>query len=149
MLYVNPQISASFAGKDLAPGTSKRDEEVLRQYEQLFIYQMLKEMRKTVPDYGLVDAPEQGHFDEMMDDFLAGEMASSGQFGIAAQLADQLAIQNGAKSGAAVTAPGNFGLSLHPEHTGIRPGSDVSTGIPAPSPQRGIARYSEAAGMPR
>ena len=109
---------------------------------------MLKEMRKTVPDYGLMDAPERGHFDEMMDDFLAGEVASSGQFGIAAQLADQLAIQNKAKSGPIETPVGEKGLSLHPVNPGIGLGSEGSRGKALVSPRRGIAHYSEASGLP-
>ena len=93
MLYVNPETALSFSGKAMAPGSKGRDEKVLREYEQLFIYQMLKEMRKTVPDYGVVDGSQRAHFDEMLDDFLAGEMAKSGQFGIAKDLAAQIALQ--------------------------------------------------------
>ena len=91
MLYVNPQTQAGFKSMDLTPGAKGRETEALKQYEQLFLFEMLQEMRKTVPDYGFFDSGGQkAYFEEMMDDFLAGEMASSGQLGVAKQMAQQL-----------------------------------------------------------
>ena len=91
MLYVNPTAQADFRAVSLAPGAKGREAAALEQFEQVFLYQMLKEMRKTVPDNGLLGSSVQKqYFEEMMDDFLAGEMAASGQFGVAKQMASQI-----------------------------------------------------------
>lgn len=91
MLYVNPQSQATFRASSMAPGAAGREDEALKQFEQLFLFQMLQEMRKTIPDYGVLGGGSQkAYFEEMMDDFLAGEMADSGQFGVAKQMATQL-----------------------------------------------------------
>ncbi len=136
MLYVNPQTAHSFQQGDIKPGAKARDAEVLREYEQLFIYQMLKEMRKTVPDYGVVDGPQQDHFHEMMDDFLAGEMARSGQFGIAAQLEAQIAIQ---EAGVASTATFSEGISLQKSAPALPLKQDAPGGIPLRGAPRGYS----------
>lgn len=133
MLYVNPQTAHSVHQGDMKPGTKARDAEVLREYEQLFIYQMLKEMRKTVPDYGVVDGPQQEHFHEMMDDFLAGEMARSGQFGIAAQLEAQIALQ---QSGTRDTPAFDKGIPLRKTATGIPLMEEKVSGLPFTPPSR-------------
>lgn len=130
----------------MKPGSRTRDGEVLREYEQLFIYQMLKEMRKTVPDYGVVDSTHRVHFDEMLDDFLAGEMARSGQFGIADQLADQIALQkSGAQALAGASTAETGGIPLRKAVKGI-PLPEASTpALPLPPRNRGIALYNAVA----
>ena len=154
MLYVNPQTAHSFQQGDMKPGAKARDAEVLREYEQLFIYQMLKEMRKTVPDYGVVDGPQQDHFHEMMDDFLAGEMARSGQFGIAAQLEAQIALQ---EAGVASTSTYSEGISLYKTAPAISLTQGAPGGIPlktAPGgylltrPEQGIPLVKEKGAAP-
>lgn len=91
MLYVNPQTQSSFKAMELSPGAKGRETEALKQFEQLFLFQMLKEMRRTVPDYGFFESGGQkAYFEEMMDDVVAGEMAASGQLGVADQMAKQL-----------------------------------------------------------
>lgn len=91
MLYVNPQAESAFRARDLSPGAKGRENEALKEFEQLFLFQMLKEMRQTVPEGGLFENTSQkAYFDEMMDDYNAGEMAKSGQLGVASQMAQQL-----------------------------------------------------------
>jgi len=141
MLYVNPLTAHSFSAVDPAPGSKGREAEVLREYEQLFIYQMLKAMRKTIPDYGVVDSAHRQHFDEMLDDVLAGEMARSGHFGIARQLAEQIALA------AAPQAPANAeGIPLRKALTGIPLSEDGPAGLPVTLPRRGIEIYKELSG---
>lgn len=91
MLYVNPQVQSGFKDFRLSPGADRREAEALKEFERLFLFQMLKEMRKTVPDSGLFDGGmKREYFEEMMDDVVAGEMAESGQLGIARQMAIDL-----------------------------------------------------------
>lgn len=67
--------------------TSKREEEAYRDFEKMFVHQMLKEMRKTINETSLV---EKSHatkmYEEMMDEAMADQMAMSGQLGLADQL---------------------------------------------------------------
>lgn len=137
MLYVNPHSATSFLANDMAPGSKKREAEALQQFEQLFLYQMLKEMRKTIPDYGVMDSSQQAYFDEMMDDFLAGEMAKSGQLGIAEQLADQIAARD---KGATDSASYTQGISLD-DAAGVPLIPETPAGIPLPAPRRGFEAY--------
>lgn len=91
MLYVNPVgMGAASPTPALHAGDATRRDEALREFERLFLYQLLREMRNTVPKAGLLgDSPSQRYFEEMFDDAMAGNMASSGQFGIAKQIAAQ------------------------------------------------------------
>lgn len=105
MLYVNPMAGAnavlsahsgSAALRSGASGTADpaREKAALQEFEQIFLYQLLSEMRKTVPDDALFGhSSEQDYMKEMMDDHLAGEMAKSGQFGIARQMAEQMKLR--------------------------------------------------------
>jgi Rod binding domain-containing protein len=90
MLYVTPPSMerglAAAAGAD----NPARRSEALKEFEHVFLKQLLDEMRKTVPKNGLLgDSPSQQYFDEMLDDVYAGQMAESGQFGIARDIAAQ------------------------------------------------------------
>lgn len=140
MLYVNPQAEAGFRGAALSPGAATRETQALQEFEQLFLYQMLKEMRNTVPEGGLLgDGMKKGHFEEMMDDFLAGEMAASGQLGIAREMAAQLHAKTGdlpphslrTNSDTRAEIPlqdGSIGIPLPAERP---PGIAISRGAPA------------------
>lgn len=140
MLYVNPQ--ASFKSMDLAPGAKGRETEALKQFEQLFLFEMLKEMRKTVPDYGFFESGGQkAYFEEMMDDFTAGEMASSGQLGVASQMAQQLnakVARAGDGPAGAAGALKSKGIPLLREHNGIQMVPPVDQGVPMPAIKDGF-----------
>jgi hypothetical protein len=144
MLYVNPQAQAGFKSMELTPGAKGRETEALKQYEQLFLFQMLKEMRKTVPDYGFFDSGGQkAYFEEMMDDFLAGEMASSGQLGVAKQMAQQLHARDKV-SGASDALDGftKAGIPLSRELMGIAIPRDGAVGIEVKRNKSGITLKS-------
>jgi len=119
MLYVDP-TSHSFALRGAeAIGGPAREEAVLQEFEHLFVNQLLKEMRKTLPKGGVFrKSSQQQYFEEVFDDHLAGEIAKSGQFGIAAQMEEQLAL---AKEGLSSTASREQvgGLPLAPAAAGL------------------------------
>ncbi len=77
---------------ELSP-SKKQDESKLKeaceQFESLFLSQMLKEMKKSVPKAD--DASkEQDTYDEMMYDEIAKSMAASGGVGMASVLYQQV-----------------------------------------------------------
>lgn len=91
MLYVNPLESLSRArleGETLAPARRKA---AFEEFERIFLFQLLREMRKTVPDSALFAESAQKEFmEEMLDDHLAGVMSASGQLGVARQMEQQM-----------------------------------------------------------
>lgn len=100
MLYVNPMESATARasdafrekiGRDSLDAGPAREKKALQEFERIFLFQMVREMRKSVPKDALFgDSSQQQFMDEMLDDHLAGQMAASGQFGIAKQMEQQL-----------------------------------------------------------
>ena len=64
-----------------------------QQFEGYFLHELLKEMRKTVPDDTLL--PDDGNgkqiFQDMMDQTLSDNMSSRGDFGMAKMMYAQLA----------------------------------------------------------
>lgn len=91
LLYVNPlesrAVGQAFAGRD----PSAREKAALRELEHLFLFTMIKEMRKTTETAKAVGrSHEREIFDEMFDDALSGEMARSGQVGLASTIEAQL-----------------------------------------------------------
>jgi len=86
MLYVNP-VSASLARQ--ADGEAQR-KAALQEFEQLFMYSLLREMRQSVSVSGEKKGREMQLFEDMLDDALSGAMARSGQVGIARQIERQL-----------------------------------------------------------
>ena len=79
-----------------APTTRKAPQdqrllEVARDFESIFLRQLLRQMRATVPRSNLVQASfGREVFEGMRDDFLAGEMSKSGGIGLAEMLYRQL-----------------------------------------------------------
>ncbi len=76
--------------------TQIEDNEPLRaqaaqQLASLFIFQLLQEMRKTIPKSGLFDGGrEQEMYEQMTDERLADLIAANGQFGIASTIHQEL-----------------------------------------------------------
>jgi flagellar protein FlgJ len=103
MLYVNPLEARSDLRVSGEGREGLREKAALKEFEQIFLYQLLREMRRTVPTDGVLAASrQQEFFEEMMDDFLAGKMAESGQLGIARQMELQLqSTGNGSKAASA------------------------------------------------
>ena len=78
------------AGQKTGPG-SPRLKRVCSQFESLFIASMLKSMRKTVEDGGLIRESNEGKiFKSMFDEKLALSIANSGGIGLGAMLFEQL-----------------------------------------------------------
>ena len=62
-----------------------------RQLASLFIYQLLREMRKTVPKSGLWDGGRaQEIYEQMIDERLAEEIAGTNQLGLTKMIHDEL-----------------------------------------------------------
>ncbi|PCJ66201.1 MAG: hypothetical protein COA73_01105 [Candidatus Hydrogenedentota bacterium] len=84
------QISAS--GDVALQGT--RRAKAFESLEEMFLSILFKEMRKSIPDGGIM---EKSHatkvYEEMLDETFAAQMAKSGQLGIAKQLSEQWRVQ--------------------------------------------------------
>ena len=91
MLYVNP-LEARATSQAFAGGNKEAREKVaLQELEHLFLFTMLQEMRKTTqPSKSGDNSSEQQTYNEMLDDALSGEMARSGQVGLAKTIEAQL-----------------------------------------------------------
>ena len=91
MLYVNPLGTGNATRIDLTKDPGAKQKVALEELEHLFLFTLLQEMRKTVPILEETEGgPERGLYNEMLDDALSGQMASSGQVGIAKQIEEQL-----------------------------------------------------------
>ena len=78
------------AGQKTGPGIP-RLKQVCSEFESLFIAYMLKSMRKTVEDGGLIRESNEGKiFKSMFDEKLALSIANSGGIGLGAVLFEQL-----------------------------------------------------------
>lgn len=76
-------------------GTSGDDDssraEAAQQLASLFVYQLLTAMRKTIPDSGLWDGGRaQEIYEQMIDERLADAIVSTGQFGLAKTIHEEL-----------------------------------------------------------
>ena len=73
---------------------NKSDEELIetcKQFESLFVNQLLKEMRKTVPKDGIIpQSQEEEMFTAMFDEEVSKMISSSGRMGMAEMLFEQL-----------------------------------------------------------
>jgi len=89
MLYVNPIEAFSFDPVSGAVDKTHSEKGALRELEHLFLFTLLKEMRKTA-DMGVEKPREVQLYEEMLDDSLSSAMAKSSQVGIASQIEQQL-----------------------------------------------------------
>lgn len=131
MLYVDPVSQHRLDLEERGVPGGVKERKALEEYERLFLFQMLREMRKSVLTPELPGGESQREFfEEMLDDVWAGQMAKSGQLGIADLIASQLRVQDSqarmASERRAARAAGEFqglplappplkGLPLHPE----------------------------------
>jgi hypothetical protein len=114
MLYVDP-IRQHGIGLE----NGARERKALEEFERLFLYQMLREMRKTITQSNLLGGEShRAMFQDMMDDVWAGEMAKSGQLGVADLVEIQLRVQDAQPALAPARRKTNVddfqGLPLHP-----------------------------------
>lgn len=91
MLYVNPLEGYQVARADESARQILRRKQSFQEFERVFLYQLLREMRRTESSESIFGTSrEQDFFQDMLDDVLAGKMAESGQLGIARQIDLQL-----------------------------------------------------------
>jgi len=116
MLYVDPIAERHIAAPGGPGALRARREGAAQEFERFFVYQLVREMRKGVPKTGLLGkSQQQDLYEEMFDDFLSGEMARSGQLGIA-----KLVCQELEKAGAApalTKSTATQGIARHPERS--------------------------------
>jgi flagellar protein FlgJ len=91
----NAKIGSRRPSIDMAAGKSPESlREATQQMESLFITQLMKSMRGTVPASHLLSSGKgEQLFREMLDQELAGRVAQSGGFGIGEMLYQQLSRQ--------------------------------------------------------
>lgn len=77
-----------------------RDRKALVELERVFLKELLKEMRATIPESEGMFKKSTGTkmFEDMMYDVFAGQMAESGQLGIADAIQEQIDLQEQALS---------------------------------------------------
>lgn len=86
MLYVNP-INYAVPYINFSGNEDARKKVAGEEMERLFLYELLKEMRKTVVQSKLFPQNSTKEiFYDMLNDAFAGEIAKSGQLGIAKQI---------------------------------------------------------------
>lgn len=91
MLYVNPADSLQNVRFENLPSEKAKEKEAFQEFERLFLYTLLKEMRKTVPEGSLLENPATTRvYKDMLDDAWAGEMVRSEQLGIARAMEAQM-----------------------------------------------------------
>jgi Rod binding domain-containing protein len=72
-----------------------RRQRAFESLEEMFVSILLKEMRKSIPDGGLLAKSHATKmYEEMMDEAFATQMAKSGQMGIAKQLSEQWRVEH-------------------------------------------------------
>lgn len=134
MLYVNP---IGLRAPNILPGTDQNkahQKAAAQELERYFAYMLMQEMRKTIPKNELLgDSNEMKFFNEMMDDAFAGEIARSGQWGIAEQIVMQMQRQPTSTK----TTQQETGLPLTKPQTAL-PLTNAQPGLPRTKPQIGL-----------
>jgi len=92
-------VASQALNKRLNPGKSeeKKLQDACEGFEAVFIGQMLKEMRKTVPKDGLLDSKYQEQYVSLFDEELSKTLTKQGGIGLTKFMKDQLAAR--AKAG--------------------------------------------------
>lgn len=94
MLSIQPITDAPLKLDQLRPGTEAHSKRAFVEMEQMFIHQLLKEMRSSVSKSTLFgESRERAFFEDMMDQVFAEKMAESGQLGIAKSMEAQYRAQ--------------------------------------------------------
>lgn len=145
MLQINPMAENLSRFSSAHVDQEAREAQALQEFEKVFLLEMLKEMRNTVPESTLFGhSSQREHFEDMLDDVYAGQLAKSEQFGVAkairAQLEARKAFEPGKDSvtAAAMKAYG-AGISLN----------KANPGLPMPVQDPGIAlKLEKAEGIP-
>ena len=100
MMYIDPIAKRAWNPSEIELNSPAREKMALKELEQLFIFMLMKEMRKTVPesDGFFAESSELKMYQEMMDDVISEKMAEAGQFGLAKMVGEQLRIHELSRS---------------------------------------------------
>ena len=80
------------AAKRIVPKRSEKLEQACKDFESLFVSQLMKQMRKTVPQDGLLDGGSaEKIYTEMLDTEMAKSISNHRGMGLAAMMYRQLA----------------------------------------------------------
>jgi Rod binding domain-containing protein len=142
VLYVDPIASSEALRSTDKANAGARQKAALREMDQLFIFQLLQEMRKSIPKDNLLGGAgmAQDTYNEMLDDAMAANMAKSGQFSVSKQIEDQLKALDAQRK---EVPPSGF-LPLHPEAKPIplHTSKMSETGFPLKPTQSAAKVYS-------
>ena len=124
MLYVNPLDSPNLSRIDTTKDPKAKEHLALQEFEHVFLFTLLQEMRKTVPIGGEDEKQneEKELYSEMLDDALSGQMASSNQLGVAKQIETQL--RAGEKQPLVKAALTGYGIKNAADVKPLRPSAD-------------------------
>lgn len=93
-IFPNP---VGWASRPTSPTEKKDDKklkEICQEFESIFLYYLLKEMRNTVPKTGLLDGGRaEEFFQEMLDEELSKHLSRANGIGIAQMLYKQLSLR--------------------------------------------------------
>ncbi len=93
MDVINP--IAQLAASDDVNMDALRRKKAFESLEEMFISVLMKEMRKSVPDDGVIKKSHATKmYEEMLDETFSAQMAKSGQLGIAKQLSEQWRVEH-------------------------------------------------------
>ncbi|WP_243361686.1 peptidoglycan DD-metalloendopeptidase family protein [Fundidesulfovibrio terrae] len=100
-------LTVQAQNKRMNPGPSeeKKAREAFEGFESVFIGQMIKEMRKTVPKDGLLHSSQEDQYVSMFDEELSKTLTKQGGIGLADFMQRQLAMSATAKSQQRVAGP--------------------------------------------
>ena len=89
-------ISLDTPTANLTPGKDPQKlKKACSEFESLFLNYLLKSMRASVPEGGVIDQSEESKmFKAMLDEKLADEISASGGLGLGEILSQQLPAQN-------------------------------------------------------
>lgn len=91
MLYVNPLAAPFTVRTEAALNQASRESAVTEELEHFFAYLLLQEMQATIPEDPIFGGGLASDFErDMFNDALSGEIAKSGQLGIAKMVREQL-----------------------------------------------------------
>lgn len=90
MLYVNPIAGQMNLRADPADLAALREQRAFQELERIVLYQLVREMRKSTGEGLFGKSREREFFEDIFNDHLAGLLAESGAFGLAAQMQKQL-----------------------------------------------------------
>lgn len=91
---INPLTASAMGSASVEAFREARSEKAFKDLEGLFMNELMKEMRKSIPDEGIFKKSNATKmYEEMLDEVYSQAMADSGQFGIAKQIAAQFQLR--------------------------------------------------------